>query len=101
MQNRLASVAKTKTKAKRIQHDLGVAAAELHLSNKVLAEAAAGSADASVKDAVAQILEVEKHLHAAVAELARITALLRDAEAEGGPAGEVAVLSPVKKRPSK
>lgn len=101
MQNKPVSVIKTKTKTKGIQQNLGAAAAELHESNKVLAQVAAGSTDASVKAAVAQILEVEKQLHAAVAELAVVHALLKSAEAMSAVAGESAMTPPVRRRQTK
>lgn len=101
MENKRVSVTKTKTKTKGIQQDLGAAAAELHESNRVLAQVAAGSTDASVKAAVAQILEVEKQLHAAVAELAIIHALLKTAEAESAVAREGGVTPPVQRRQTK
>lgn len=101
MQNNPAAVATTKTRTKKIQSDLRAAAAELHESNKVLVQAAAGSTDVSVKEAVTQILEVEKRLHAAVDELARMTALLKAAEDEGKAARQGAHERPSQKVPAK
>ena len=101
MQNTRVSGSKRKTRARGIQQHLGAAAAELQESNRILAQVAAGSTDASVKAAVAQMLEVEKQLHAAVAEIAVIQALLKSAEAVSAVAGEAGVTPPVRRRQTK
>jgi hypothetical protein len=101
MQIKPVSVSKTKTKTGGIQETLGAAAAELHESSRVLAQLAAGSTDASVKAAVAQILEVEQQLHAAVAELAVVRSLLKGDEAKSAETGQGAARPPVRRKQTK
>lgn len=91
MPNKPVSLARTK--AKKVQQDIGAAEAKLHDSNQVLANnlVAPASTKAAVEAAVAQNVEVEEKLHAAVDELAVVSALLKTAEAKAAGTGEDAV----------
>lgn len=81
MPNRPVAVAREKTR--KVQRDIRVAESGLHASNQLLAESGVGkvSTPATVQAAVAQNVEVEVKLHAAVDELAAVTDLLKIAEA--------------------